>query len=179
MNRKNKELKNNKYSKYSNRKLKKKITYKSYLKKKFYSNIYNIYINKLISQFLKRGNKERSIKLLFKLKYIIKNKSRKEPIFILFFSLLKGLFKFYFIRKRLGSSIKEIPMPLSKTRQIGKMTKLLFRLSKSKNKRLVNLVSISNLIINTFRRKGMLIRHNNKHYRKALENRVLLFLIRR
>ena len=156
-----------------------KNIYKNYINKNYYSNIYNIYINKLLCQFLKRGNKERSIKLLFKLKYIIKKKVKKEPIFILLFSLLKGLFKFYFIKKRLGSSIKEIPMPLLKIRQIRKMTKLLFKLSKSKNKRSINILNLSNLIINTFRRKGLLIRFNNKNYRKALENRVLLFLIKR
>src|SRR5436190_5595391 len=156
-----------------------KDIYKNYINKKYYSNIYNIFIAKLISQFLKKGNKDRSIKLLFKLKYIIKKKVKKEPIFILLFSLLKGLFKFYFIKKRLGSSFKEIPIPLLKIRQIRKMVKLLFKLSKSKNKRSINIFNISNLIINTFRRKGLLIRYNNKNYRKALENRVLLFLIKK
>jgi Zn/Cd-binding protein ZinT len=36
-----------------------KNIYKNYINKKYYSNIYNIFITKLISQFLKKGNKDR------------------------------------------------------------------------------------------------------------------------
>jgi len=134
---------------------------------------------KLIGQFLKKGNKEKALELLFKLKYIIKKKSKREPIFILLYSLLKGLFKFYFIRKRLGSTIKEIPMPLLKKRQVRITTRTIFSLAQSKNKRSASITNISNLILNTFKRKGNLIRHNNKYYRRALTNRVFLFLIRK
>jgi len=156
-----------------------KQLYKDYMNKKYYSNLYSLFLIKLIGQFLKKGNKEKALKLLFELKYIIKQKSKKEPIFILLYSLLKSLFKFYFIKKRLGSSIKEIPMPLLKTRQVRIATKNLFKLAYSKNKRSVSLTNLNNIILNAFKRKGLLIRLNNVNYRKALENRVLLFLIRK
>lgn len=153
--------------------------YKKYLYNKDSSNIFHIFLTKLLNRFLKQGHKEKSFKLYFKLKYLIKKYAKKEPLFIFFFSLLKGLFKFYFIKKRLGRIFKDLPMHLSKESQVRLFVKTLYRLSYSNYKREISIQNLTNLIISTFRRKSILIKLNNKNYRKALENRVFLFLLKK
>src|SRR5882672_3589203 len=140
-----------------------KNIYKKYLISKLYSQLYNLFIIKLINRLLRHGNKERSLKLLYKLKYLIKKRTKKEPLFILLFSMLKGLFQFYFIKKRLGSVIKDLPMPLLKDRQVRYFVKALYRFSIASYSRVISLVNLANLLIRTFRRKSILIQFNNKN----------------
>lgn len=158
-------------------KVKKKF-YKKYLLKKQFSKLYILFVNKLINRFLKQGKKEKSIKLFYKVKYLLKDKTFKEPLFIIFLSIIKGCFKFYFIKKRLGRIFKDLPMHLSKARQVRYYVKRLYRYSKAKKiRRGFSLSNLTNLIIRTFRRKGFLIKVNNKNYRKVMENRVFLFIL--
>lgn len=158
-------------------KVKKKL--KKYLQYEFFSALYLLLINKLINRFLKQGKKEKSIKLFYKVKYLLKQKSKKEPLFILFYSMIKGLFKFYFIKKRLGRVFKDLPIPLLKTRQVCFYVKRLYKYSKVRNiRRGISLNNLTNLILRTFRRKGFLIKINNKNYRKVVANRVFLFILK-
>lgn len=156
-----------------------KYRFKHYANIKTYNKIFYLFLVKLIGRLLKRGNKFRSINLILNLKYLLKKKIKKDPNFILLYSLLKSLLKVYFIKIKLGGKFKELPIALLKDRQVRFAVRDFLKFSKSKKSKLVNINNLRNLILLTCRKKGPLIRKNYKAYRKALDNRVLLFLIRK
>jgi len=45
-----------------------------FIKYKYYNRAYNLLLNKIIKVFIKRGNKNKALKFLFNLKYILKKK---------------------------------------------------------------------------------------------------------
>jgi ribosomal protein S7 len=156
-----------------------KFKFKYYANIKIYNKIFYLLLIKLIGRLLKRGNKLRSINSIFNFKYLLKKKINVDPNFILLYSLLKSLLKVYFIKIKLGGKFKELPIALLKERQVRFAARDFLKFSKSKKSKLVNLNNLCNIILLTCRKKGPLIRKNYKAYRKALDNRVLLFLIRK
>jgi ribosomal protein S7 len=155
------------------------LNFKYYNNIKYYNKLYHLFLLKIIGRILKKGNKIFAINFLFKLKYLLKKNINNDSNFVLFISLLKALFKFYFIRLRLGSVIKELPIPLSINRQVKIAVKTFLKYSKIKKSRSVNLKALNNIILLTSRRKSIIIRKNNRNYRKALDNRSFLYLIRK
>jgi len=153
--------------------------FKYYYNIKYYNILYHLYIKKFIGNFLKRGNKERSFRFLLELKYKLKKKIKNDPNIVLFMALIKSMFKFYFIKLRLGSTKKDLPMATSKYRQVRVVIKNLIKLANSKKNRSLNIIKLCNLIILSSKKKGPLIIKNNKNYRKALNNRSLLFFRRK
>src|SRR6266436_6570720 len=95
-----------------------KNTFKYFIINKYNYKIFNLFKSKLIKVFLKKGNKFKSIKFLYDLKYILKKTSKKDANLILLIFLLKAILKLYFIKIRLGGKYKEIPIPLLNERQI-------------------------------------------------------------
>lgn len=150
-----------------------------YLNKKNYSKVFNLFINSLLGSLLKRGNKLRALKSIFKLRFLLKLKSKREPNFILLYAIYKGILKIYFIKKRFGKVFKEIPMPLNYKRRIRFIVKSFLKYSKSKITNENNINNLSNIILITCKKKGPLIRANIQAYRKAFANRSLLHLIKK
>jgi len=106
--------------------------YKLYMDNNYHKDLYFISNKKLLSSFLKRGNKAYALKLINKLKLILKQNTKIDPNLLFLIFVLNSLTKFHFIRKKKGGSIKEIPIPISHKRQIGSIIKILMRLSISK-----------------------------------------------
>jgi hypothetical protein len=160
--------------------LKLKKLYKNYFRDEESSELYNLFVNKLLGRFLKQGKKEYSIKLFYKIKYLLKKRAKREPSFLLLFSMFKGLFPFYFIKKRLGRTIKDLPLALLKTQQVRYYVKRLYKFSKARKIRKgFSLSNLVNLFIRICRSKSPLIKQNNKNYRKVLVNRVFLFILKK
>lgn len=153
--------------------------FKYYNNIKYYNKLYHLFILKIIGSILKRGNKIFAINFLFRLKYLLKKHINNDCNLVLFIALLKSLFKFFFIKHRLGSVIKELPIPLSVNRQVKIAVKTFLKYSKIKKYRSINLKALNNIILLTSRRKSIIIRKNNRNYRKALDNRSFLYLIRK
>jgi len=169
-----------KVKKVFKKKLNLKTLYKQYFLYDESCELYNLFINKLICRFLKQGKKEYSLKLFYKIKYLLKKKSKREPLLTLLFSMANGLFQFFFIKKRLGRTIKDLPLSLLQTQQVRYYVRRLYKLSKARKiRRGFSLHNMVALILRTFRRKSILIRQNNKNYRKVLANRVFLFILKK
>jgi len=153
-----------------------KLNYKYYLKLKYYNKIYNLLLNKLIKRFFKKGYKDKGLKFLFNLKYLLKKTSKIDSNFILLYSLIQSIVKVYFIKKRFGKVYKDIPMPLLNERQIRFVVKDYFKFSKSNKSRKININNLNNLILLTCKKKGKIIKKNFRIYKKALDSRVFLSL---
>lgn len=155
------------------------IKFKDVIDNNYYNEIHFLFLKKLLGGLLKRGNKTYALKLVNNLKYIIKKISKKDFNFLFLNTILNSIIKFYFIRKKMGGSIKEIPMPITYKRQIGILMKTLIKLSLSKRTHNPNINNIALLIFLTNRNKGPLIIKKYRAYRKALDSRFLLYLIRK
>jgi len=109
-----------------------KYSFKYYINIKNYNKLFYLFLVKLIGRLLKRGNKLRSINFIFNLKFILKTKIKKDPNFILLYSLLKSLLKVFFIKVKLGGKFKELPISILKERQVRFAVRDLLKFSKSK-----------------------------------------------
>jgi len=153
--------------------------FKYYIKFKYYNKIYHLLLNKIIKVFLKKGNKLKGQKFLYNLKYILKKNSKVDSNFILLLSLIKSILRIFFIKIKLGGAYKEIPMPLLNERQIRFVVKDYFRFSKSTKSRNISINNLNNLILLTCKKRGKLISKNYRAYKKALDSRILLSLIKK
>jgi len=66
----------------------------------YYKDLHFIFQKKLLSSFLKKGNKFYAVKLLNNLKYILKKNSKIDPNLLFLIFVLNSLTKFNFIRKK-------------------------------------------------------------------------------
>ena len=105
--------------------------------------------------------------------------TRIDPNLLILIALAKSLTKFHFIKKKKGGSIKEIPIPISYKRQVGIIVKFLKKLSISKRTFNPSINNIASLIYLTNKNKGPLIIRKFRTYRKALDNKFLLYLIKK
>lgn len=155
------------------------IEYKLYLNDDYYSDLCFFFKKKILSNFLKKGNKTYALKLLNNLKYILKINSKVDYNLLFLYFLLNSLTKFHFIKKKKGGSIKEIPIPIYYKRQISILIKILIRLSRCKRTFNPSLNNIALLIFLTNKNKGPFISRKYRAYRKAFDNKFLLRLIRK
>src|SRR6185436_13086941 len=142
----------------------------------YYKDLHFIFQKKLLSSFLKKGNKFYAVKLLNNLKYILKKNSKIDPNLLFLIFVLNSLTKFNFIRKKKNGSIKEIPIPITYKRQIGSIIKILIRLSISKRTFNPSLNNIALLIFLTNKNRGPFISRKYRAFRKAFDNKFLLNL---
>lgn len=159
--------------------LNKEIQLKKFIDNNYYQDLHFIFTNKLLNRFLKKGKKMRALKFLNNLKYILKLHSKIDPNFLFLMAVLKSLSKIHFIKKKRGGSLKEIPIPISYKRQVGSIVKFLIRLSKSNRTFNVNLKKVASLIFLTNKNKGPLIIRKYRSYKKAFDNKFLLYLIKK
>lgn|SRR5688572_8607689 len=155
------------------------IEYKNFIDNNYYKDLHFIFKKKLLSCFLKKGNKVCALKLVNNLKYILKQNSKIDPNLLFLFFVLNSLTKFHFIRKKKGGSIKEIPIPITYKRQIGSIIKILKRLSICKRTFNPSLNNMALLIFLTNKNRGPFISRKYRAYRKAFDNKFLLNLIRK
>jgi ribosomal protein S7 len=159
--------------------LNKNIKLKNYINNDYYNDLHFIFLKKLLSGFLKKGNKACALKLLNNLKYILKKNTKVDSNLLFLITLLNSLTKFHFIKKKRGGSLKEIPIPISYKRQSGFIIKNLIRLSLSKRTFNPSVNNLALLIFLTNRNKGPLIYRKYRLYKKAIDNKFLLYLIRK
>lgn len=158
---------------------KKYIQLKNYKNNKYYYNLHSIFLKKLLSCFLKKGKKAYASKLVNNLKWILKKKTKIDSNLLFVITLLNSLTSFYFIKKKKGGSLKEIPMPITYKRQSAYIIKILKRITMSKRTFNPSLRNVTLLILLTCKNKGPLIARKYKNYRKAFDNKFLLNLIRK
>ena len=156
-----------------------KIIYLNFKNNNYYTDLLFIFKKKLLSNFLKKGNKAKALKFNNKLKFILKRNTKIDFNLLFLNFILNSLTKFHFIRKKKGGSIKEIPIPITYKRQIGSIIKILIRLSRSKRTFNSNLNDIALLILLTNKNKGPFISRKYRAFRKAFDNKFLLRLIRK
>lgn len=159
--------------------LNKDIKLKYLMNNIYYNDLHFIFLKKLLSSFLKKGNKAQALKLLSNLKYKLKVDTKVDSNLLFLITLLNSLTKLHFIKKKRGGSIKEVPIPISYKRQVGFIVKILKRLSKSKRTFNPNINNTASLIFLTNRNKGPLISRKYRSYRKAFDNKFLLYLIKK
>jgi len=104
---------------------------------------------------------------------MLKKKTKKSGNLLILIALLNSLIKIHFIKFRMGSVKKEIPIYLSFERQIkftiDSWLKYSFKgLIKNNLKALVKLIGLS------YKHKGPVVRKNYQEYKKALDAKVFL-----
>src|ERR1700712_2968482 len=112
------------------------------------------------------------------LQYILKKKTKKSSNLITLIALLNSLIKIHFIKFRMGSVKKEIPIYLNFERQVKFTINSWFRYSfkglmKNNLKALVKLIGLS------YKNKGPVVRKNFQEYKKALDSKVFLRFLKR
>lgn len=142
-----------------------------------FNDLYYLFIFTLVGKFIKKGNKFKAIKLFNKLKENIKLKSGKSEIvpYILLLSMLHCMPKVSFKEIRLGSQKKDLPMPINERKQVLVCVDILLKMCRMKKS--VEINKLTELIISSYKNKGIMIRHKNSKYRKAIANRMLLSII--
>src|SRR3984957_17747711 len=115
--------------------MKSSLLVKSLRKNKYYNQINFLFKKNVIGKLIKKGNRFYAIKFFNKLKYLVKKRFKKDFNLLLFIIIFYSTIKFHFIKKRFGGSKKEIPIYLSKKRQIKFIIKKIFSHSKSYEKR--------------------------------------------
>lgn len=153
------------------------MLFKDYIELKYYNNIFYLFFNNLLGSFIKRGKKFYAWNIIFKLKYLLKKKVKKDANIILLISLLNSLSKVHFIKKRFGSVRKEIPIELKFERSIKFAIKTWLNYSFINKK--FNIKRLALLICAGFKHRGLFIRHKIALYKKAITNRILLNFIKR
>jgi len=86
--------------------------------------------------------------------------------------MLNSMPKVSFKEIRLGSQKKDLPMPISKKKQVLTCVDILLKLSK--RKKTVEFDNLMNNIISSYFNKGIIIRNKKLKYRKAITNKMLL-----
>lgn len=153
------------------------MVYSHYIKIKYYNNVLKALQQKFIGHLIKKGKKIVALKNWFELKYLLKKKTKKEPNLLILIAILNSLVKVNFIKKRFGSAKKEIPIFLKFERQIKFAVRSFLLLSTTSKGIFLN--KLVQLICNTYKKKGLIMKKNFLIYKKAVENKVLLSFIRK
>lgn len=156
------------------KKLLKNKNFNKFLKFKYYDDLFNLFINKLVGKLLKKGKKLLAIKLYKILKEKIKEKTDKKILnsIILILAMANGMSKILLKKVRFGGLKKELPFPLEKKRQVTFAIKSLLDNSKVKNR--VNLNKLVDCIIYSYKNKGSVVTKKLGGYKTALDNKILL-----
>lgn len=153
------------------------MVYSHFIKIRYYNNIYKALQQKFIGHLIKKGKKIVALNNRFELKYLLKKKTKKEPSLLILIAILNSLVKVNFIKKRFGSARKEIPVFLKFERQIKFAIRSFLSLSTTSKGIFLN--KLVNLICNTYKKKGLIMKKNFLIYKKAVDNKVLLSFIRK
>jgi len=149
------------------------MSFRDMLKVKYYKKVFSLLKVILIGKLIKRGKRLYAWKIFFSLQYMLKKKTKKSGNLLILIALLNSLIKIHFIKFRMGSVKKEIPIYLSFERQIkftiDSWLKYSFKgLIKNNLKALVKLIGLS------YKHKGPVVRKNYQEYKKALDAKVFL-----
>jgi ribosomal protein S7 len=155
------------------------MVFEDYVKLKYYNQVFYLLRQNLIGKFIKKGKKFYALKLYYKLKYLLKKKTKKDSNLLLLIAILNSLIKVNFIKVRFGGVKKEIPVFLKFERQIKFAINSLIEHAQTKQVRKLNLKKLVNLICFCYKFKGPIIKKNYQMYKKAIDNRVLLSFIKR
>jgi ribosomal protein S7 len=153
------------------------MVYNHYIKINYYNNIFKVLQQKFIGHLIKKGKKIVALNNWFELKYLLKKKTKREPNLLILISILNSLVKVTFIKKRFGSTKKEIPIFLKFERQIKFAIRSYLSLSTTSKGIFIN--KLVNLICNSYKKKGPIMKKNYIIYKKAIDNKVLLSFIRK
>jgi len=148
------------------------------MKVKYYKKVFSMLKVVLIGKLIKKGKRLNAWKMYFLLQYLLKKKTNKSSNLITLIALLNSLIKIHFIKFRMGSVKKEIPIYLNFERQIKFTINSWFRYSfkglmKNNLKALVKLIGLS------YKNKGPVVRKNFQEYKKALDSKVFLRFLKR
>lgn len=154
------------------------MTIRDMLKVKYYKKVFSMLKVVLIGKLIKRGKKLYAWKMYSLLQYMLKKKTKKSSNLITLIALLNSLIKIHFIKFRMGSVKKEIPIYLNFERQvkftINSWIKYSFKgLMQNNLKALVKLIGLS------YKNKGPVVRKNFQEYKKALDSKVFLRFLKR
>ena len=154
------------------------MTIRDMLKVKYYKKVFSLLKAVLIGKLIKKGKKLYAWKMYFLLQYMLKKKTKKSSNLITLIALLNSLIKIHFIKFRMGSVKKEIPIYLNFERQvkftINSWIKYSFKgLMQNNLKALVKLIGLS------YKNKGPVVRKNFQEYKKALDSKVFLRFLKR
>jgi len=149
------------------------MSFRDMLKVKYYKKVYSLLKVILIGKLIKRGKRLYAWKLFFSLQHLLKKKAKKSGNLLILIALLNSLIKIHFIKFRMGSVKKEVPIYLNFERQIkftiNSWLKYSFKgLMKNNLKALVKLIGWS------YKHKGPVVRKNYQEYKKALDAKVFL-----
>lgn len=142
-----------------------------------FNDLYYLFIFTLVGKCIKKGNKFKAIKLFNKLKEAIKlnSEKKKEVSYIFLLSMLNSMPKVSFKEIRLGSQKKDLPMPISERKQVLVCVDILLKFCRIKKN--LNINKLAELIISSYKNKGIMIKNKNFKYKKAMANRMLLSII--
>ena len=149
------------------------MSFRDMLKVNYYKKIFSLFKIILIGKLIKKGKKLYAWKIFFLLHYMLKKKKKRSANLIILVALLNSLIKIHFIKFRMGSVKKEVPIYLNFDRQIkftiSTWLKNTFKgLMKNNLKALIKLIGLS------YKHKGPVIRKNYQEYKKALDAKVFL-----
>ena len=139
-----------------------------------FNEIYFQYVRTLSGKLIKKGKKEKALKIFNNIKENIKldmNKKTSIPLVFLL-SMLNSMPKLSFKEMRLGSQKKDIPIPISESKQVLICVDSLLKFSKKKKK--LEIDRLTSYIISSFKNEGVLIKNKQLTYRKAIINRTFL-----
>jgi len=148
------------------------------LKVKYYKKVFSMLKVVLIGKLIKKGKRLYAWKMYFLLHYMLKQKTKKSANLITLIALLNSLIKIHFIKFRMGSVKKEIPIYLNFERQVKFTINTWFKYSfkglmKNNLKGLVKLIGLS------YKNKGSVVRKNFQEYKKALDSKVFLRFLKK
>ena len=154
------------------------MTIRDMLKVKYYKKVFSMLKVVLIGKLIKKGKRLYAWKMYFLLQYMLKKKTKKSSNLITLIALLNSLIKIHFIKFRMGSVKKEIPIYLNFERQVkftvNSWIKYSFKgLMNNNLKALVKLIGLS------YKNKGPVVRKNYQEYKKALDSKVFLRFLKR
>lgn len=143
-----------------------------------YNKLYYLCVKCLLGKLIKKGNKFKALKIYKKLKENIKQNINKEHevLFVILLSLLKSMSKVSFKEIYLGSQKKELPMSVSEKKQVLVYVETLLKFSKNRKK--LELDKLAEYISLGYRHKGKIVGFKIFKYKKAIENRSLLNILK-
>jgi ribosomal protein S7 len=94
------------------------MSFRDMLKVKYYKKVFSMLKVVLIGKLIRRGKKLNAWKIYFLLHYMLKKKTKVSSNLIVLIALLNTLIKIHFIKFRMGSVKKEVPIYLSFERQV-------------------------------------------------------------
>jgi ribosomal protein S7 len=139
----------------------------------YYNELYSLYIKTLLGKLIKKGKKDKAFKLYKQIKENIKLETGKDNLHLIcLLSMLNSMPKVSFKEIRLGSQKKDIPMPISETKQVLVSVDSILKFSKNKKKLEFN--RLVSYIISSSKNEGIMITNKKLKYKKAIINRMLL-----